>query len=176
MKSLIEELKERGQLGTLVSDDDHFGGSFPPLSESEVEKTEAELAFALPQTIRRIYREVANGGFGPAYGLLGLTGGMLNEDGCDAMGQYQMYATPDPNDLHWQWPHGLLPVGHLGCAMYLCVDCTKPEGPVIWFEPNPHEDGTPWTESFIPFAESTEFWLSSWINGEDLFEKMMTEE
>ena len=175
MNRLIAQLQERVQLGTLVSDTEHFGGPFPPLSEAEVLKAESELGFSLPETIRHIYREVANGGFGPAYGLLGLTGGMLNEDACDSLRQYKFYATADPDDPHWHWPHGLLPVGHLGCAMYLCVDCTEPVGPIVWFEPNPHENGLPWDDSFIPFAETTTEWLSAWLDGEDLFEKLMTE-
>jgi hypothetical protein len=100
----------------------------------------------------------------------------LNEDGNGAVDQYLMYRQPDPDDKHWIWPKGLLPIGHLGCAMYLCVDCTKSNGPVILFEPNPHEVDAPWNDAFFPFAESTEQWLNAWLDGEDLFDKLVDEE
>jgi hypothetical protein len=176
MNNLIERLQERVQGADLTCDTEYFGGPFPPLGQAEVAKAEADLGFSLPDTIRRIYCQVANGGFGPAYGLLGLVGGMLNEESQDACRQYKMYVEPDPNDPHWRWPKGLLPVGCLGCAMYLCVDCTHPDGPIVWFEPNPHQDGRPWDDSFFPFAETTDQWLSAWLDGEDLFEKLTAEE
>ena len=101
---------------------------------------------------------------------------MLNEDGSDAVALYKSYREPDPEDEHWSWPDGLLPLGHLGCAMYLCVDCTKEEGPVTWFEPNSHATGQSWKDSFIPFSESTEAWLFAWLDGRDLFDELVTEE
>jgi hypothetical protein len=97
---------------------------------------------------------------------------MKNEDGCDAVDLYKLYRQPDPEDSHWNWPEGLLPLGHLGCAMYLCVDCTNPADPITWFEPNPHAHGEPWKDSFIAFADSTEAWLFAWLDGEDLFDKL----
>src|SRR5205823_13147951 len=44
----------------------------PPASEAEVVSAERTLGFSLPPTLRRIYIEVANGRFGPAYGLYGI--------------------------------------------------------------------------------------------------------
>lgn len=173
---LIEQLKERATRGELTADSELADGPFQPLSEEQITAAEAELGFRLPATLRRVYREVANGGFGPSYGLLGLKGGLLNEDRCDAVGRYLGYREPCPDDEHWHWPEGLLPVGHLGCAMYLCVDCSQEDGPVIWFEPNPHEKGKPWDDSFIPLAASTETWLRAWLDGEDLFDKLVNEE
>ena len=100
---------------------------------------------------------------------------MLNEDQADVSSLYQTFRRSDPDDEHWQWPHGLLPVVHLGCGMFLAVDCTRPEGPVIWFEPNPHEPGEPWDESFIPFADSFESIIGDWLDGIDTFEKFVGE-
>ena len=172
MRDLIGELLEIKRAGKLASDEPLFKGDFIPLPRAVVDEAEAALGFNLTPMLRRIFMEVANGGFGPSYGLLGLRGGMKNERGRDAVGLYEVFRQPDPSDPHWSWPAGLLPVGHLGCGMYMCVDCTKPEGPVIWFEPNPHVRGKPWTDSFFPLAESTERWLFAWIDGEDLFEKL----
>lgn len=171
-RDLVAELVKRKLAGTLTADDPYFKGDFTPLPPRDIDLAEKELGFLLTPLLRRIFSEVSNGGFGPSYGMLGLRGGMQNEDGGDAVTLYSGLRQTDPNDSYWMWPVGLLPLGHLGCAMYLCIDCTKPEGPVVWFEPNPHEIGKSWSDSFFPLADSTEAWLFAWLDGEDLFEKM----
>ena len=172
MRDLISELNKRREEGRLVVDEELFEVDNSPLSKVELNSAEGKLGFKLTPTLRRIFTEVANGGFGPQYGLLGLRGGMRNEDGCDAVDQYLAYQEPDPEDIHWEWPNELLPLGHLGCGMYLCVDCSHNEGPITLFEPNPHEAGEAWNDSFFPFADSTEIWLLGWLDGEDLFLKL----
>ena len=52
--------------------------------------------------------------------------------------------------------------------MYAYVDCSQDAGPMIWFEPNLHEEGEPWDSSFIPLADSMEIWLDGWLRDEDL--------
>ncbi len=49
--------------------------TFPPASEAQMRKTEQQLGFALPPLLRLLYTHVANGGFGPGYGLIGVIGG-----------------------------------------------------------------------------------------------------
>src|SRR5260221_14743324 len=49
--------------------------TFPPASEAQMRKTEQQLGFALPPLLRLLYTHVANGGFGPGYGLFGVIGG-----------------------------------------------------------------------------------------------------
>jgi hypothetical protein len=172
MADLIVELLTRKRSGKLIADEPLFEGDFSPISSSELQIAETQLGFSVTPLLKQIYTEVGNGGFGPSYGLLGLRGGMKNEDGQDAVALYHSYCEFDPEDTLWKWPSRLLPLAHLGCAMYLCVDCTSSEGPIIWFEPNPHEVGNSWADSFIPLADSTENWLLSWLRGEDLFEKL----
>jgi hypothetical protein len=48
---------------------------YPPTTISVVEATEKELGFRLPSLLSQLYTEVANGGFGPGYGIYGLEGG-----------------------------------------------------------------------------------------------------
>jgi hypothetical protein len=57
--------------------------------------------------------------------------------------------------------------------MYHCVQCDNNNAPIIWFEPNPHEENTPWDSSFIPFCPSLAEYLSAWLAGDDLFEKFL---
>jgi hypothetical protein len=172
MRDLITELLKKRSAGQLIAENPLFEGNFSPLPLPAIRDAETILGFTLTPVLERVFGEVANGGFGPSYGLLGLRGGMKNEDGDDAVALYKRYQQPDPEDPQWKWPDGLLPLGHLGCAMYLCIDCTKAEGPVVWFEPNPHNLGEAWTNSFVPIADSTEAWLFAWMDGEDLFGKL----
>ena len=43
--------------------------------EAQLAEAERRLGFALPPLLRRLYAEVANGGFGPGTGILGIAGG-----------------------------------------------------------------------------------------------------
>jgi hypothetical protein len=170
---LIQRLRARArELNRATDSVDVVRAQFYPcLSERDILTAERLLGFPLPPTVRRIYTAIGNGGFGPAYGLLGLLGGATDEDELDAVHLYLQHRRPDDHDPHWCWPDRLLPIGHLGCAMSMCVDCTDAEGRLIWFEPNPHSEGAPWSDSFIPFPVTLVEWLERWLDGaDDLFE------
>ena len=66
-----------------------------PATETVVVRAEADLGVTLPVALRRVYAEVADGGFGPGPGLLPLT---------DAVAEYRELGRPD----------GRLPRGRLG--------------------------------------------------------------
>jgi hypothetical protein len=92
MEDLIAELKRRKANGALCADDPLLGGCAAPLRQSDIESAEAMPGFKIPVVLRRIYTEVANGGFGYAYGLLELRGGPRNANGLDSVGLYQTHA------------------------------------------------------------------------------------
>src|SRR5207249_395965 len=48
---------------------------YPPATESQLLATEIALEFQLPPVLRSLYAQVANGGFGPGFGILGALGG-----------------------------------------------------------------------------------------------------
>ena len=66
-----------------------YSMEFPPLTESQRRGAESRLGFSLPGSMRELYEQVGNGGYGPAYGLLGLLGGMRQEEGHDVVGMYE---------------------------------------------------------------------------------------
>ncbi|MBT2423461.1 hypothetical protein J7F01_41135 [Streptomyces sp. ISL-22] len=101
--------------------------------------------------LRRLYLEVANGGFGPAEGILGVRGGASQGDWNDLAEIYQ--DGPDPSG---QIPAGLVPVYDWGCTIWSLVDFRDPAGP-MWCT---HE-GQHWCQG-INLAE----WLSATIEGE----------
>ena len=143
---------------------------FPVALPDQIAEAQAALGFELPALLRELYLRVGNGGYGPGYGLVGIAGGASDDTGKSLVDLYAGFAASDPDDDHWRWPSRLLPVAHLGCAMYACIDCSTAEGRVVWFEPNPHSSREPWDDSFIPLAPSMSDWLRSWLADEDLFE------
>ena len=168
---ILLELAARKSAGTLVANDAYLKGDTTPLADSIVD-AESRLGFHLPPLLASVYRDVSNGGFGDSYGFLGLVGGPLNEDGMDAISLYEANRESDPNDEYWYWPEGLIPICHLGCAMYHCVQCGNADAEVVWFEPNPHEDEEPWDDSFIPFCSTFSEYLSAWLDDVDLWAKL----
>jgi len=140
---------------------------FPPATPAAIEATEQALGFVLPPFLRQLYLEVGNGGVGPGYGLSGVPGGTVADTGYHIVDLYQGFSAVREADQVWRWPERLLPVCHLGCAMYACVDCSSPSGAVTWWEPNPREDGEPLDRFLIPVASSLEDWLWAWVHDED---------
>jgi hypothetical protein len=169
---LIGAVKQRAEDPSRATDsaDAVPASIFPPADLELIADAERELGFSLPVILKELYLQVGNGGFGPGYGLLGLAGGAKDDTGKSLVDLYASFAAPDPDDPHWRWPSRLLPVAHLGCAMYVCVDCSTSNNRVVWFEPNPHSEGEPWDDSFIPLAPSLTAWLRSWLADEDLIE------
>jgi hypothetical protein len=49
--------------------------AFPSATEEQLAATEGALGFPLPPLLRAVYTQIANGGFGPGYGLRGAMGG-----------------------------------------------------------------------------------------------------
>ncbi len=140
------------------------GGSCPPLSRDGVAGIEVRLGFTLPVLLVDIYAEIANGGFGPGYGLLGLgDGGFADDLGHTADALYLKNARPDPQLATWAWPKGLLPVSHMGCAIYHCVDCQS--GRMIIFEPSWWDETEPLPTALFDTGVNLPEWLTFWAQG-----------
>jgi len=138
------------------------------LSARKIAKAEATLGFGIPTPIRDVYELVANGGFGPGHGLIGLVGGVLSDLTMDVVQDYQLRVQQDIDDPAYFWPRGVLPICHWGCAIYSCIDCRVPEATVIRFDPNP-VDGD-WGIAWGLESESFTLWLNRWAAGVELFE------
>lgn len=142
----------------------------PVATEGQIEDSEVRLGFEIEHNLRQLYMEIGNGGFGPDYGILGINGGYRDDLGENAVESYLCRRESDPDDQHWFWPEGLLPICHVGCAMYVCIDCVQSPGEIVWFEPNPHEQHGTWTDSYFLIYDSLDDWLSGYLAGEDMFE------
>src|SRR4051794_36254641 len=82
MRHIVQRVFERVAANPVFPD--VVGFTFqarPPASEAAVRATERRLGFSLPETLRQIYLTVANGGFGPGYGVMGPEGGFTDDMG-----------------------------------------------------------------------------------------------
>jgi hypothetical protein len=131
----------------------------PPVSESDLTRAEESLGFRLHPLLRRLYAEVADGGFGPVgYTVHPLvtavlrTAAMAPRTGVDLRDDERLY-----------WPFEAVAIMDWGCAMDAVVDCRSPEGTVLLVDPNP---GLPDRagEWFLD-SESLAGWLESWLDG-----------
>lgn len=132
-----------------------------PAAADVLVRAEARLGFPLPALLARLYREVADGGFGPEYHLLPLLDGP-GESVVTGYEQQRAESAADPD--HPSWPAGVVPLLTWGCGMYAAVDCTTPEGRVLLFEPNPYSGGS-WAGCWFEDAPGLAAWLEAWLAG-----------
>jgi hypothetical protein len=127
--------------------------------------TEATLQFALPALLRRVYLEVANGGFGPGYGVMGVDGGFTDDRGQTISDAWATYRRAEPGDDAWLWPVTFVPFCYWGCTVYSVVDCAAAGTPVHWVDVG--------DEALIvkPHSATLEAWLLAWLDGQDLWKQ-----
>jgi hypothetical protein len=141
----------------------------PPASEAAVRAAERRLGFRLPETLREIYLTVANGGFGPGYGVMGVEGGFTDDMGHTVADLYEIYREGDPTDPTWLWPEGLVPICHWGCVIYSAVDCSQESAPVAFVDVSAKEPGEPMSCIIHAHKPSIDQWLVDWLDGKDLW-------
>jgi hypothetical protein len=109
------------------------------------------LGFPLPPFLQRFYVEVANGGFGPGAGLVGVDGGHTDVDG-RTIGT--LYA-----DLRGQgWPDGLLPLCDWGGGAWAGIEQDER---IVTVD----EAGATMTRFTL------RSWLEAWLSGTNLVEE-----
>jgi hypothetical protein len=134
-----------------------------PASDAEFDAAEAALGVRLPIILRRVYREVGNGGYGPGYGLLPLTA---------IVDTYRDLLRGDALPRGRTWPAKLVPLlGH--DPAYDCVDTEI--GTVIAWDPDGLSERSrqaAWDRSFTEVAASVEIWLDRWAHSRTVEEQM----
>jgi hypothetical protein len=129
---------------------------------------EAALGFSLPPLLTRIYTEVANGGFGPDYGLIGLAGGHLDDQHHDILSLYRQTCSQTWRQNWPRWPDGHLRILHWGCAMYTTIDCTTRDFRLFHFDPNPSEEELGVPNCLIPHSYSLGEFFEAWLDDADI--------
>jgi hypothetical protein len=126
-----------------------------PASEAAVERAEAALGVGLPATLRRVYTEVADGGFGPGAGILPLH---------EVAAAYRDLGRPDGRlPRNRSWPAGLLPLVEMDPGYDCCEAAT---GRIIAWDPEElaeHSSEDRFRRSFREVFPSVEAWLGEWV-------------
>ena len=173
MNALVQRICETIQTNPITRN--HTGNSFktcPPCDERILLQSEERLGFVLPEILRSIYTNGANGGFGPGYGVMGIIDGFTDDQKTNAVDLYQIFMTPNPEDEDkaWQWPEGLLPFCHWGCAVYSSVQCNTPPYPVYLIDFSVRDIGEPMEKLLRLQRETLARWFEDWLEGKDLWE------
>lgn len=137
------------------------------LSEAVVSAIERELGLTFPDTLRRLYTEIGDGGFGPGNGFLGMNSASSPDDDT-VVDLYQSFHGPDLSDSTWKWPDGLLLVSDWGSAIRTGVVCAT--GRIVVFDPNLHDSD--WAETFLDQGCTLDEWLQKWCDGVDLWKEI----
>ena len=92
-----------------------------PASCDLVISSEQKVGFPLWSDHRQILMELANGGFGPGYGLLGIDGGSVDDDGRSLIELRDMILSPEELSLP------IIPLCDWGGGVWSCLDCQTGE-------------------------------------------------
>lgn len=126
-----------------------------PASEATVDAAERVLGFPLPAGLRRLYLEVADGGFGPGGGLLSVEAVLGARRELVGGGELPRGRT---------WPATMLPI-RANEPGYACLDVKT--GEIVDWDPEELSEWSSdarWQRSFKPSAPSLEAWLATWLD------------
>lgn len=146
------------------------GPLFPPISLSEVEKAERRIGRRLPELLRRLYTEVANGGFGPDSGLASLT------DGNRAPGHLRDWpcaASVHERNLSEGMPPSWLFLTYGGCTMEWHVSLSAVDNPVLLYDADGYTFGEGPHDGLRHATASLWRWLSTWADGSDVWDEVL---
>jgi hypothetical protein len=135
----------------------------PPVSEQAMMNAEARLSFALPPLVRALYTQVADGGYGPGYGVIQLAGNPYTL--VESRVRMEMETAPQ-----WMWPEGLVELVHWGCHYFSGIDCLHPSCPVFFYDHDLAVGDAKLSDCLFPEAASLVEWFSAWLDGANLWE------
>ena len=141
---------------------------FPPATAEQLARTEMELGFALPPFLKRMYSEMANGGFGPAYGFMSATDDEYapHLDDVYIVAYHRIVSGSDVSEA-WRWPDKLISIADNGCGMRWCLDCDS--GEIVYFAGDTidEDDANTFKEAFIRTGRSLREGVEDWLAGKD---------
>jgi hypothetical protein len=135
----------------------------PPADPATLDRAEHDLRFALPNDLRRIYAEVADGGFGPGGGLLPIE---------RAVATYRELRRDPPGPRGQTWPEGLLPLRDNDPG-YECLEIGT--GRIVDWNPDELTERSgdrAWQRTFSEVAQSLGAWLDGWVGSRPQHEVM----
>ena len=150
----------RGTKAYLAAFDRGLLEALPALEPAPVEAVddaEQAMGLQLPSLLRRLYLEVANGGFGPDDGIMGVYGGAIGEVGNLVETNLSLLDDPGYRD---EVPDGLMWFHDWGCAIASLIDCNTPDGRIWHWDPNVENN----EQTLKPRTMSLSDWFTHWID------------
>ena len=127
-----------------------------PATAEDITRAESTLGFRLPPLLRRLYTEIADGGFGPGYGLFPVRGGRSEPGQEESLVEVR---TTFADEV----PATLLPLCDWGCATWTCLACSTSDGAIVTLAGE---------EPLTNTGHDLRSWLSAWLSGTDLSKEM----
>ena len=167
-----------------ITHDYRSGFEFPPATEEQLQATEEALGFPLPPMLRALYTYVANGGFGPDFGITGASGGFyFGEDGryktvdmcTDSNSSVEYIDLATYENRHGNsrvielrrstWPAHFLHLCYTGCGEDYYLDGKSER---VYHLSYGHDDEQGFTYLFFLKADSLVKWLEHWLQDETM--------
>ena len=177
----LRRLRTSGPDDELVARADQLGRAMntpaqrplpPPAKPDQLAAAEARIGVPLPPLLRRLFLELANGGFGPGPGMVGVAGGWTTDDGKSIEDLQAVMLEATVENPRWIWPAELVPVVDYS-GVYACTDASTPAGRMVEFDFEELDDGPDggWSHAFREVAPSLEAWLDAWLEAPSPAEK-----
>ncbi|WP_145177955.1 SMI1/KNR4 family protein [Gimesia aquarii] len=175
MSELITQLTDRLCYSPAIEGDascvrtDEVGNVLPPqkpnapIKLEDVIYVESQIGFKLPPIIRQISTEVADGGFGPDWGInrlkhpLNLPFGPHWEIKMSVESWHKLYHTSNDDNQLATFPNHFIRYCEVGCNISICVDCTSESGYLFLDDPNA-------SDPIQPMGVTLEEWLLQWLS------------
>jgi hypothetical protein len=139
----------------------------PPAPVEAVAELEAAVGHPMPPLLRRLYCEVANGGFGTDGDVVSLNdSGRWFSDEESLIDIHRNWSAPHERmDLY---PNHILPLATMGCAIWWCIDLSTPTGDMWGWDPNALCE----RHRLFPERFTLAEWLTDWLQGHRTFPKV----
>jgi hypothetical protein len=128
---------------------------FPTAPPILVANAERKIGISLPLLLKQCYLEIANGGFGPGLGIIGIGEGHISDYG-DLVSTY-LTLQHDAASGQKNVEPGVLPFCAWGCAMLTCVRCDNSQQ-ILTFE-----EGLLWPQQY-----TLDGFCELWLAGKDI--------
>jgi hypothetical protein len=147
-----------------IREQDAAGELPPPAPPEAVAELEAAVGHPMPPLLKRIYLEVADGGFGRWGEALSLTDTTYSFSDSSRLLEEYLGWRGRPN-----YPPSVVPLLTWGCAIWSLVDYSTPEGRMWGWDPNARcpEHGHALFPEDLTLAER----LCGWLDGRSDFPK-----
>ncbi|MCP9994695.1 SMI1/KNR4 family protein [Streptomyces werraensis] len=147
------------------------GPLFPPICLPDIEKAEHRIGRSLPELLRRLYTEVANGGFGPDGGLASLNDG--NRAPGHVRRDWPCAASVHERNLSEGMPPSWLFLAYGGCTMEWHVSLSAVDNPVLLYDADGHTFGEGPHDGPRHATASLRKWLWTWADGGDVWDEVL---